>query len=184
MTRLRLAALLLASVPAAVACDGEGVRPNTTVAAADTADQRLDGFSHHVMSPEGIRRSRVDADTAYLFEASQTSLLVGVRVVFFGKQGEETSTLTARRMEYAWQDGSMRAEGDVVLTSPDGRRLTTSSLRYDVTANTISTDKHFVLIRGGEHLEGDGFTGDPDFKNVVATRPRGVAGDSVLLPGQ
>ena len=41
-----------------------------------------------------------------------------------------------------------------------------------------------VAHRGSEHLEGDGFRADPDFKNVAVSKPRGVAGVSLLLPGQ
>ena len=181
--RLRLAALVLA-IGAALACDGEGVRPNTTIAASDTADQRLDGFSHHVMSPEGIRRSRVEADTAFFYEATQVTDLRKIRVVFFDARGEEGSTLTARTGTYRWQDGSMEANGSVVVVAPDGRTLRTETLTYDNPTNTISTSKHFTFDRGTEHLEGNSFKSDPDFKNVVTDRPRGVAGDGLLLPGQ
>jgi len=62
--------------------------------------------------------------------------------------------------------------------------LQSSTIEYDQPTNSISTDKHFTLERGSEHLEGDGFRSDPDFKNVAVSRPRGVAGDSLLLPGQ
>ena len=58
------------------------------------------------------------------------------------------------------------------------------TLKYDTASNTISTDKHFTFDRGTEHLEGNSFRSDPDFKNVVTDRPRGVAGDGMLLPGQ
>jgi hypothetical protein len=78
----------------------------------------------------------------------------------------------------------MEAEGSVVVVAPDGRTLRTESLRYDNPTNTISTNKHFTFDRGTEHLEGNSFKSDPDFKNVVTDRPRGVAGDGLLLPGQ
>jgi hypothetical protein len=78
----------------------------------------------------------------------------------------------------------MEANDKVVVVSPDGRRLTTQALRYDNAANTISTNVHFAFDRGAEHLEGNSFRSDPDFKNVVTDRPRGVAGDGMLLPGQ
>ena len=38
------------------------------------------------------------------------------------------------------------------------------------------TDKHFTFDRGEEHLEGNSFRSDPDFKNVVTDRPRGRDG--------
>jgi LPS export ABC transporter protein LptC len=176
-----LSALLTASVLAA--CEDTGAKPTTTVQASDSADQVLEGFSHYV-TRDGIRRSRVEADTAFFYEGTQVTQLKNVRVVFFDVQGTEGSTLTAKRGTYRWQDGSMEANDKVLVVSPDGRRLTTEALKYDNGSNTISTNVHFAFDRGSEHLEGNSFRSDPDFKNVVTDRPRGVAGDGMLLPGQ
>jgi LPS export ABC transporter protein LptC len=175
-----LGLLLAASV---VACEETGAKPTTTVQASDSADQVLEGFSHYV-TRDGIRRSRVEADTAFFYEGTQVTQLKNVRVVFFDVQGTEGSTLTAKRGTYRWQDGSMEANDNVLVVSPDGRRLRTEAIKYDNGANTISTNVHFTFDRGGEHLEGNSFRSDPDFKNVVTDRPRGVAGDGMLLPGQ
>jgi LPS export ABC transporter protein LptC len=166
-----------------LACEDPGVKPTTTVQAADSADQILEGFSHYVTN-EGILRSRVEADTAFFYEPTQVTELHKVKVVFFDVKGAESSTLTAKRGTYRWQDGSMQASGDVVVISPDGRRLATSALRYDNATNLILTDQHFTFDRGEEHLEGNSFRSDPDFKNVVTDRPRGVTGNGMLLPGQ
>jgi LPS export ABC transporter protein LptC len=165
------------------ACEETGARPTTTLQAPDSADQVLEGFSHYVTN-QGVRRSRVEADTAYFYENTQVTDLRNIKVVFYDLKGEESSTLTARRGTYRWQNGSMEAEGNVVVVAPDGRRLRTETLRYDNAANQISTDKRFTFDRGTEHLEGNSFRSDPDFKNVVTDRPRGVAGDGLLLPGQ
>ena len=159
------------------------MRPTTTVQASDSADQVLEGFVHYVTN-DGIRRSRVEADTAFFFEPTQITELRKVKVVFFDIKGAEGSTLTAKRGTYRWQDGSMEAKGNVVVVSPDGRRLSTETLRYDNTTNTILTDQHFTFDRGTEHLEGNSFRSDPDFKNVVTDRPRGVSGNGLLLPGR
>ena len=167
----------------ALACEDTGVRPTATVQAADSADQVLEGFSHYVTN-EGILRSRVEADTAFFYEPTQITELHKVKVVFFDMKGAESSTLTARRGIYRWQDGSMEASGDVVVVSPDGRRLATDVLRYENAPNLIETDRHFTFDRGEEHLEGNSFRSDPDFRNVVTDRPRGVTGDGMLLPGQ
>jgi LPS export ABC transporter protein LptC len=164
-------------------CEDEGARPTTTITATDSADQVREGFSHYV-TKDGVRRSRVEADTAFFYENTQVTQLKKIRVVFFDTQGEESSTLTAKSGTYRWQDGSMEAAGTVVVVSPDGRRLATETLKYDNAANTISTNVHFTFDRGTEHLEGNSFRSDPDFKNVVTDRPRGTAGDGILLPGQ
>jgi LPS export ABC transporter protein LptC len=174
---------VLLATPVVIACEETGAKPTTTVQASDSADQVLEGFSHYV-TRDGIRRSRVEADTAFFYEGTQVTQLRNIRVVFFDVQGQEGSTLTAKRGTYRWQDGSMEANDKVLVVSPDGRRLTTQALKYDNGSNTISTNVHFAFDRGGEHLEGNSFRSDPDFKNVVTDRPRGVAGDGMLLPGQ
>jgi LPS export ABC transporter protein LptC len=177
------APLAVLAVFAVLACEESGAKPTTTVTASDSADQILEGFSHYV-TKDGVRRSRVEADTAFFYESTQITQLRKIRVVFFDIKGEEGSTLTARTGTYRWQDGSMEANGSVLVVSPDGRRLQTESLRYDNGTNTISTTTHFTFDRGSEHLEGNSFRSDPDFKNVVTDRPRGTAGDGMLLPGQ
>jgi LPS export ABC transporter protein LptC len=181
--RAILSVLSVLSVLSATACEDTGVRPTTTVQAADSADQVLEGFSHYVTN-EGIRRSRVEADTAFFYEPTQITELHKLKVVFFDTKGEESSTLTAKRGIYRWQDGSMEASGGVVVVSPDGRRLATDVLRYENATNLIVTDQHFTFDKGDEHLEGNSFRSDPDFRNVVTDRPRGVSGDGMLLPGQ
>jgi len=165
------------------ACEETGVRPTSTVQASDSADQVLEGFSHFV-THEGVRRSRVEADTAFFYEGTQVTELRNITVVFYDIEGKEGSQLTAERGTYRWQTGSMDASGNVVVAAPDGRRLRTDQLRYDNPANMISTDTHFTFDREAEHLEGSSFRSDPDFRNVVTDRPRGVAGDGMLLPGQ
>jgi LPS export ABC transporter protein LptC len=181
--RLSALAAILLLTGALLACEDSGVRPTTTIQAPDSADQVLEGFSHYVTN-EGIRRSLVQADTAYFYEATQITNLVNVKATFYDLKGVESSTLTAKTGLYRWQDGSMEANGNVVVVSPDGRRLATQRLRYDNATNQISTDRQFSFDRGDEHLEGNSFRSDPDFKNVVTDRPRGIAGDGMLLPGQ
>ena len=165
------------------ACEETGAKPTTTVQASDDADQILEGFSHYVTFG-GVRRSRVEADTAFFYEGTQVTDLRHVKVVFYDLRGVEGSTLTAKRGTYRWQDGSMEAHDDVIVVNPDGRTLRTQALKYDNATNTISTDVPFTFDRAEEHLEGNSFKSDPDFKNVVTDKPRGVTGTGMLLPGQ
>jgi LPS export ABC transporter protein LptC len=183
MRRFFWSALSVVSAFSVLACEDTGARPTTTVQAPDSADQVLEGFSHYVTN-NGILRSRVEADTAFFYEPTQMNQLHNLKVVFFDSKGAESSTLTAKRGTYRWQDGSMQAMGSVLVVSPDGRRLNTDVLKYDNASNTISTDRHFTFDQGEEHLEGNSFRSDPDFKNVVTDRPRGVTGNGMLLPGQ
>jgi LPS export ABC transporter protein LptC len=180
---LLLSVFSVVSIFSVLSCEDPGARPTTTVQATDSADQVLEGFSHFV-TKDGIRRSQVQADTAFFYEGTQVTQLRKIRVVFYDLEGTESSTLTAKTGTYRWQDGSMEANGSVVVVAPDGRRLATESLKYDNGTNTISTNVHFVFDRGPDHLEGNSFKSDPDFRNVVTDQPRGKSGDGLLLPGQ
>jgi LPS export ABC transporter protein LptC len=181
--RIVLFALSAVSALSALSCEDSGVRPTATVQAADSADQVLEGFSHFV-TQDGILRSRVEADSAFFYEPTQITELRRIKVVFFDLKGAESSTLTAQRGTYRWQDGSMQATGNVVVVTPDGRRLSTEVLRYENATNLIVTDRPFTFEHGEERLEGTSFRSDPDFRNIVTDRPRGVTGDGMLLPGQ
>jgi LPS export ABC transporter protein LptC len=173
------------------ACDEEKIRPPLTATAADSADQVLEGMEHFITN-DGVRRTRVIADTAYLYEATQLARLKQVKVTFYDGAGTETSTVVGDSGLYQTRDGSMSAWGHVVATTPDGRVLKSEELKYDSRSQKISSNLPFVYDRQGQHLTGDAFTSDPDFKNIIATRPRGgqtgQPGDSssggFLLPGQ
>lgn len=177
-------------VAMAAACGEEGAQPSRTLTAADTADQILEKMAH-VITVEGVRRTRVLADTAYLYEQTQIARLKVVKVTFYDENGMETSTVAADSGRYLMNEGSMVAWGNVFATTPDGRRLRSSELKYDATAHTISSDQPFTYDRGDQHLEGNGFTSDPDFRNVTTRQPHGGPGDGAgnsgkgfLLPGQ
>lgn len=180
LTALTASSALMVSI----ACRDEGVRPPTGSQAADTANQILFDLEHYV-TELGVRRSLVEADTAYMYDPTQTAELKIVKVTFYDATGALSSELTANEGTYQWQNGAMTARGNVVGTAPDGRTLRTTVLTYDPITKKISSDQHFTFDRGSDHLEGEGFTSDVDFRNVVITRPRGAEGGGPqLLPGQ
>lgn len=181
MTGVRRAALALASALAlvmAAGCD-DGARPTQVVAAADTADQILYGMSYFI-TVEGVRRARVQADTAHFYSPTQTAELRVVRVAFFDAQGEQTSTLTCREGTYRWRTGDMQGRGNVRVVTTDGRRLTTEALNYYQNRDEVESDSAFVYDAPDQHVVGDGFTSDPAFRRLVAKRPRGTGGQFVL----
>ncbi len=178
-------------VAAVVACRDDGVRPTTTVTAADSADQVLESMDFN-LTTDGVRRTRVFADTAYLYEATQLARLKRVTVTFYDVSGIERSTVVGDSGLYQTRDGSMEAWGHVVGTTPDGKKLQTAQLRYDSRKHEISSGTPFVFDKPGQHLEGNGFTSDPEFANIRAGQPKAhqlpgqsdSAGTGFLLPGQ
>lgn len=156
---------------AALAACGDAGKPPVAAAPGDTADQVIFGLNH-VLTVDGAMRTRLQADTAYLFQQSQTSQLRNLKVTFFTPEGRESSTLTARNGRYDWRTGDMEARDDVVGVTPEKRRLTTSVLKYHKATQSIEGPADFVFDAPDRHLEGEGFTSDPDFRNVVTKRPR------------
>jgi len=171
----------LCGMAAVAACDS-GIRPTATITAADTADQVLVTMSHYVTTA-GIQRAHVRADTAYFYSPMQTAELRAVHITFYDPRGAETSTLTAREGTYHWRPGDMEARGNVVVVRTDGATLRTEVLRYSQAKNQVSSDKPFVFDEPNRHIEGEGFTSDPDFKVVTATRIKGTGGQ-FTLPNQ
>jgi LPS export ABC transporter protein LptC len=153
------------------------------MAAPDSADQVLVDFSHYVTS-DGVRRSRLEADTAFVYERTGLTELRRVRGVFYDDRGAEASRLASERATLRPQDGALTAAGFVVVRTADGRELRSERLVYDKSANRISTDTSFTYVADGTRMQGDSFESDIEFKNIVASRPRGTAERGMVIPGQ
>jgi len=182
MKRLSLTLLLDVLLGGVVGGCGEGIKPTATMAATDSADQVLIAMSHYV-TEHGVQRARVRADTAFFFSPTQSAELRNVHITFYDPRGAETSTLTAKEGTYRWRTGNMEARGSVLVVRTDGATLRTDVLRYFQAKNEVSSDKRFVFDEPNRHVEGDGFTSDPDFKVVTAIRPKGTGG-KFTLPNQ
>lgn len=176
--RVSHAVLLLAMV----GCR-EGTRPTQTEAPLDSADQVLIGMTHYV-TEAGLQRARVRADTAYFFSPTQRAELRNVHVTFYDVNGAATSTLTAREGTHHWRTGDMEARGNVVvIRNKDGGTMRTEVMHYSQSRNEVSSDRDFVFDGPDRHIEGRGFTSDPDFRNITAKGPRGTGGQ-FILPNQ
>jgi LPS export ABC transporter protein LptC len=174
--------LAILTVALLAACQG-GTRPTATQTVLDSADQVLIGMTHYV-TETGLQRARVRADTAYFFSVTQSAEMRNVHITFYDATGTETSTLTAREGTYHWRTGDMEGRGNVVVVTKDGRTLKSAVMRYNQAKNEVSSDRPFVFeAPGGQHIQGEGFTSDPEFKNLVAKRPSGTGGQ-LRLPNQ
>jgi LPS export ABC transporter protein LptC len=178
MRRLVAACLL----PLVVACKN-GTRVTATQTALDSADQVLIGMLHYV-TESGVMRARVRADTAYFFSGTQRAELRDVHVTFYDTQGRSTSTLTSREGTHLWRTGDMEARGNVVvIRERDRGTMRTEVMYYSQAKNEVSSDKRFVFDSPDRHIEGEGFTSDPEFRNIAAVRPTGRGGQ-FTLPNQ
>ncbi len=151
------------------ACSDEG-SPTTESLMPDSVDQVVYGFTNH-FTVDGVERAQLQADSAYHFEENETWELFELTVQFRSPQGALRSTLTSLRGTYNWRSGDMEARDSVVAVTPDQRRLTTCAIQYHEATDMISGPCAFVFDAPNEHLEGESFTADPDFRNVTAVRP-------------
>ncbi|HET8713074.1 MAG TPA: LPS export ABC transporter periplasmic protein LptC [Gemmatimonadales bacterium] len=157
-----------------------GTPVTATQAALDSADQVLIGMTHYVTNA-GVLRARVRADTAFFFSGTQRAELRNVHVTFYDATGQPTSVLTARAGTQHWRTGDMEARGSVVVVrNKDGGTMRTEVMYYNQLRNEVSSDRDFVFDAPDRHIEGRGFTSDPEFRRITAKGPRGTGGEFVL----
>jgi LPS export ABC transporter protein LptC len=174
------AVLLLAIVCAA--CQDRGVAPKR-VAAADSADQVYDSMTFDI-TRDGVRTSRVQAESAWVYQARQVADLKNMTVTMYDSTGATISTTTADRGIYGIREQNLDARGHVVAHSSGGKVLKTEHLIYDRNRNLISSDTVFTSTSPTANLSGTWFESDPGFKNVRVTRPKGRSKKGFVLPGQ
>ncbi len=164
------------------ACKEEG-SPLTESLMPDSVDQVAYVFVQHFTN-DGVERALLEADSAFHYTGREEWEMFNLRVQFRSPEGALRSTLTSLRGTFNSQTGDMEAREDVVAVTPDERRLTTCALTYTDSSEMIAGPCAFVFDAPNEHLEGESFTADPDFRNVTAVRPSsGTVRDANALPG-
>ena len=172
--------LILAPISQLLTSCKSGTPVTATQAALDSADQVLIGMSHYV-TESGVLRARVQADTAFFFSGTQQAELRNVHVTFYDAAGQATSTLTSNQGTHHWRTGDMEARGNVVVVrNKDGGTLRTEVMNYSQIRNEVSSDRDFVFDAPDRHVQGKGFTSDPEFKKITAKSPTGTGGQFIL----
>jgi LPS export ABC transporter protein LptC len=166
------------------ACSPAGVRPATESVVADSADQVMYRMSTKITN-EGVLRSHVEADTAFMYQRSQTMDLRHFTAQLLDEKGNLKSTLTADRGLYITYSNKLDARGHVVVTTVDGQKIQSEHLIYDKQANQVTIDTAFVYDSKKGQLTGNCMKSDIDFTNVDVCQPKGrQKGKGFLLPGQ
>lgn len=172
---MRSLLLLLGSVVViGTACVDQGVQPTAVMAVTDSADQVMLGMTT-VITVDGVIQSRVEADTAYVYQARNLYDLRRMTITFYDAQGAITSTLSAETGIYLPTGESLDARGTVKWTSVDQLTfLHTEHLIYNKGANQLVGDTTFVYQNPNERLTGNGFVSDIQFTNVRVQQPQAV----------
>ena len=138
------------------------------------ADMIMVGMTQN-MTADGLRRARLQGDSAFMFDDSAKVKVKGVNLTIFNEQGMESARLTARAGDFNTQNQGMVARGNVILvtTGATPRRIETEELHYDPETHKLWSTVKTLMVEGGSRITGDGFTADDKFENVSVTHPEG-----------
>lgn len=188
MTPLRrtaaLATLLVAgcAFAAATACRETKQPPVGVIGPADTAEQV--GFGVRILlTPNGIQRGELLGDTMFIFNDQTKFDFRNARVKFNTELGVPNGTMRADRGIYDTRTQILEGFGNVVLTTLDGKRLTSPHLKFSQLANEVSSDTTFEMKVGDRVQTGIGFKSDPNLNRFVCERFCNFKG-TVTLPSQ
>ena len=117
-------------------------------------------------TPEWILRSGYAAT----YDARGVIVARGVAIDFFDSKGVKYSHLTAKEGEIKRPSNDMEARGDVVVTTTDGVRIQTQSLRFLNHERRIVSDDFVRLERRGDVVTGIGFESDPSLEHFAIKR--------------
>lgn len=84
------------------------------------------------------------AKSAVFFSIENRVALVKTKVVFFGKNGQKLF-LSADKGEVRTESADMLAQGNVVVKTDAGYRVTTEALLYKAKSKLIHTDRHVQI---------------------------------------
>ena len=173
--RILVAALAIVAIGAA-GCRKVTQPPVTGDAAlADSADQVLFDV-RYMLTQSGVKRGQMFADTMFVFGDQSRFLLRRVRANFSTETGVANGTLRGDRGTYDLRTQILEGYGNVVVTSTDGRKLTSNHLKYMQARNEISSDSAYVLVRGNDTQRGIGFVSDPNLNEFRCLRSCGGSG--------
>ena len=138
--------LLLGCLVGACGAEDEGPGGTAPSVFVDGVDQVMVGVENYITS-QGVRRARLDADTAYTFEQAGRLDLRVVTMTFFGEVGDTLGVLTGQSAEYELESGNVRVRGNVEVTLSNGERFEAPVLEYLSEANEIRADSGYVYTK-------------------------------------
>jgi LPS export ABC transporter protein LptC len=180
----RLVGIAAVGVLAIAACSRQGSTPpvKTGASLADSAEQVMQNV-HYVLTSGGIQRGELFADSAYIFDDNTRYILKNPRTTFNTEAGVKNGTMRADRGRYNLRQQVLEGFGHVVITSTEGKKLTSPYVKYNQALNEVSSDTNFTMVDAQGTLSGIGFKSDPQLKRFQVLRA-GQGRGSITLPSQ
>jgi LPS export ABC transporter protein LptC len=147
--------------------DDEEITPEVKKDANTAADLTLEDI--HYVETKGKRKEwELKAKSGQHFREADFTTLEDLAVTFYTEDG--------RIITMKGKKGSMKEKkeikvwGDVVITSSDGYRVTTNSLRYERDKQQITTEDPVMLDGKGVQVKGVGLVADLKTKKISILR--------------
>jgi len=118
---------------------------------------------------------------AKYFKKKHTLLKEGVKVDFYGEDGELKSVLTSIEGKVFDDRSDMVANGDVIVRSTNGTTLYTEELYWVNKEGKIISEVPVKITTVGDTLFGDTFKSDPDLINYEITNARGTSDKTISI---
>ena len=170
MHSYRSAALIcvLASSIGLSACNNVATQPEGRDLPNLPADRVLydvDTFSQ----AEGVKRARLHADTAYVYELADSMQLHGMNLQMYEDGGALQATVKSEKGWLNTRTQSMTARGNVVVRSLRERKtIETEELFYDPQNHRVWSNVRSVIINpDGSRQTVDSFSADDQFKTIT-----------------
>jgi LPS export ABC transporter protein LptC len=184
VSRVRRIALAIGAAcvtAAAGACKESTPPPVGKAGAIDTAEQV--GFGvRTLLTANGVQKGELQADTMFVFNDQTKFDFRNARVKFNTETGAPNGTMRADRGLYDTRTQILEGFGNVVITTLDGKKLTSPHLKFNQLANEVSSDTTFALKAGDREQKGIGFTADPNLTHFRCLRMCGGSAP-ITLPG-
>lgn len=143
------------------------------------ADVRIEK-ARYVETKDGEKEWELEADSAEYFKDDNLAVFDNIRVIFYSKGGINY-ILTGRQGKLRNDSKDIDITGEVVLTSDDGYKLETGSLKYIAAFKQIKTKDRVIFTGPDIRIEGIGFMADMVKEKVyVLTNVRTVLQDAAI----
>jgi LPS export ABC transporter protein LptC len=164
------------------ACNEPKAPPVGPSGPVDTAEQV--GFGvRTLLTGNGVQKGELQADTMFVYNDQTKFDFRNARVKFNTETGAPNGTMRADRGIYDTRTQILEGFGNVVVTTLDGKKLTSPHLKFNQLTNEVSSDTSFRMVAGNRTQSGVGFKTDPNLSRFTCQRSCRTTG-TVILPSQ
>ncbi len=133
---------------------------------ADVPDQIMEN-STITFSEKGVISAVIHSEYVAVYEKLDMKKASKIHVDFFDESGSKTSVLVADSGLIQEKKQKFEARGNVVVTTQEGVKLVTESLRWNPETNKIVTDDFVTITKGKDVITGIGLEADQQLKHFV-----------------